>query len=276
MNFDMNSCWSRAVELVQANFQLLLIIAAVFLLLPSIAFYLLVPDMQTIADPFADQDLVAAQMEGMIAPLFGGGFFSLIFQFAGYSAMVALMGDGRPTVGQALGTGLKTVPSLFAILILFVLMYFLGAALIMLPITLLVGVAGAPVLGVIAIFPVMLFIAWLAARMSMVMPVMVLGGTLNPITAITNSFALTKPKQWPILGFWAIMVVIFFVVSLIFTSVLGLFAAVAGGSFIPALIIGVGSGLTSMIAGMVLCAVAVAMHGQLSGPSVDAIEDTFG
>ena len=57
MNFDMNTCWSRAVDLLQSNFQLLLIIAAVFLLLPTLAFYMLVPDLQVLADPTIDPDI---------------------------------------------------------------------------------------------------------------------------------------------------------------------------------------------------------------------------
>lgn len=276
MNFDMNSCWSRAVELVQANFQLLLIVAAVFLLLPNVALYMFLPNLQAIVDPMADPDVVAAQMTSMAGPLLGGGFFSMAFQLAGYSAMVALMGDNRPTVGQALGSGIKTVPSLFAVAIMFFLLYFLGAMAIFVPISLLAGLAGSALLGFIGFIPVVLFVAWLAARTSMSMPVLVLENTLNPITAISRSFALTKPKQWPIVGFWAVIIVIMVVASLIFTTVFGLVAAIAGTGLVSAVILGLASGLTGMVYGMVLCAVAVAMYGQLAGPSADAIEDTFG
>jgi len=276
MNFDMNTVWSRTVELIQANFQLLLIVAAVFLLLPAVTLYTLLPDLQTMVDPLADQDVVAAQMASMAGPLIGGGLLSMVFQFAGYAAMVALMSDARPTVGQALGKGMKTVPSLFAVAILFFVMYFLGAVAIILPISLLAGLAGSALIGFIGFVPVVLFVAWLAARSSMSMPVMVLEGTLNPITALTKSFALTKPKQWPILGFWVIIIVIMIVASLIFTSVFGLIAALTGTGLVSALILGLASGLTGMVYGMVLCAIAVAMHGQLAGPSAEAIEDTFG
>lgn len=276
MNFDMNTVWSRSVELIQANFQLLLIVAAVFLLLPNVALYMLVPDMQTLVDPMADPEVVAAQMGSIAGPLIVGGIFSMICQFAGYAAMVALMGDTRPTVGQALGKGLKTVPSLFAIAIIFLVMYFIGAVVIILPISLLAGLAGSALIGVIGFLPVVLFVAWLAARTSMSMPVMVLEGTLNPITALTRSFSLTKPKQWAILGFWVIIIVIMVIASLIFTSVFGLVAALAGTGLVSALILGLATGLSGMVYGMVLCAIAAAMHSQLSGPSAEAIEDTFG
>jgi len=276
MNFDMNTCWSRAVELVQSNFSLLLIVAAVFLLLPNVALYMLVPDLQNFVDPTADPEVIAAQMGSVAGPLIGGGFISMALQFAGYAAMVALMSDGRPTVAQALGAGVRTVPSLFAVVILFVVMYFLGAMVIIVPLSLLAGLSGSAFVSFIGVIPILLFVGWLAARCSMSMPVLVLDGTLNPITALTKSFALTKPKQWPIMGFWTVIIVIMIVASLIFTSIFGLVAAFSGSQLVSALILGLTSGLTGMVYGMVMCAVAVAMFGQLSGPSAEAIEDTFG
>ena len=276
MNFDMNTCWSRTVELIQANFQLLLIVAAVFLLLPNVAIYVLVPDMQSIVDPAADPEVVFAQMASMAGPLILGGLFSLAFQFAGNASMVALMGDARPTVGQAIGSGIKTVPSLFVVAVLAFLIYMFGAFVIIMPFSLLGILTGAPGIGIIGFIPIIVFVAWLFARLSMSMPVMVLEGTLNPITAIGRSWTLTKPKQWPITGFWTIIIVIMFVASLIFTSVFGLVAAIAGSGLVSALILGLTSGITGMIYGMVICAIATAMHGQLNGPSIETIEDTFG
>lgn len=276
MNFDMNAAWSRGIELVQSNFQLLLVIAGVFILLPTVAIYLLLPNMQLFLDPTADPEVLAQQMQAVMGPFIGGALFATLFQFAGYGAMLALMGEDRPTVGQALGAGIKAVPSLIAILIMFAIVYVIGAVLIMLPISLLVGVAGAPALGLIAIVPVLIFILWMMARLSMSMPVLVLGGTLNPVTAMTRSFAMTKPRQWAILGFWAVIFVVFTVISLLFNGVVGLIAAIAGTGTVAMLIVGLANGLTSMIFGMLICGIAVAIFVQLSGPGKDSIEDTFG
>ena len=38
MTFDMNRTWNEALSLVRANFQLLAVIAGVFLLLPTVVF----------------------------------------------------------------------------------------------------------------------------------------------------------------------------------------------------------------------------------------------
>jgi len=275
MNFDMNTVWSRGIELVRDNFQLLIVIAGVFLLLPTMAIYLLVPDMQMFADPTADQDLVAARMAEMLGPLLGGGLLAAIFQFAGYGAMVALMGDDRPTVGQAIGTGFKIVPSTLAILILFMIAYVIGAGLIMLPISLLAGVSGVQALALIGIIPAVIFVVWFMARISMSMPVLVLGGTLNPVKAMIQSFKLTKPKQWSILLFWGVLVAAFTVISLLFNGVFGVIAAVIGTGTAAMLIVGLANGFTSMVSGMLVCGLSVAMFGQLSGPSNAAIEKTF-
>ena len=271
----MNTVWSRGIELVRDNFQLLIVIAGVFLLLPTMAIYLLVPDMQMFADPTADQDLVAARMAEMLGPLLGGGLLAAIFQFAGYGAMVALMGDDRPTVGQAIGTGFKIVPSTLAILILFMIAYVIGAGLIMLPISLLAGVSGVQALALIGIIPAVIFVVWFMARISMSMPVLVLGGTLNPVKAMIQSFKLTKPKQWSILLFWGVLVAAFTVISLLFNGVFGVIAAVIGTGTAAMLIVGLANGFTSMVSGMLVCGLSVAMFGQLSGPSNAAIEKTF-
>ncbi|EAQ29105.1 lipoyltransferase [Erythrobacter sp. NAP1] len=275
MNFDMNACWARAIDLVRSNFQLLVVIAGVFVLLPSIATYLLVPDVQMFLDPTADREVIAEKLAEIAGPMLGFGALSLAVQFTGYGAMVALMGDGRPTVGQSLGTGIKTVPSLFVVLILFMLMYLVGGFLIALPISLLVGVGGVPALGLIAIFPVLLFVVWLMARMSLVMPSLIFGGTLNPFKGIAGSFRLTKKSQWMIVIFWVVLGAIFVLISLLFNGVFSLIAAVFGGGTTSLLILGTANGVLGMVSGIMLCAVAVAMYSQLSGPSAKSVAETF-
>ncbi len=274
MNFDMNTCWSRAVELLQSNFQLLLIVAGVFLLLPTLAIYMLIPDMQMLSDPTIDQDILAEKMLEMAGPLMAVGLVSMVFQFAGNAAMVALMGDTRPTVGQAIGAGFKSVLSLFGVLLIFVVLIMIGGVAIMVPFVLLAALL-TPVLAGFAVLPVLFFMIWLLARMSMAMPVIVLGAVGNPVTAITQSFALTKPKQWPIAGFWTVIYVIMTIASFLFNGAIAVIAAIAGSGTMVTAITGLSNGLTGAISGAIVCAVAVAMYMQLSGPSQSAIEETF-
>lgn len=275
MNFDLNAVWSRGIKLVSDNFQLLVVIAGAFLLLPTIAFYLLVPDFQMLADPGADPNIVAERMPELIGPLLGVIGTLFLFQFAGYGAMIALIGSGRPTVAQALGTGFKIVPSTLVIFILFGIAYLIGAVVIIVPFAILGDVAGAPTAALVGVVPMLVFVAWLMARLSMSMPVLVLGGTLNPLTAIRTSFKLTGSKQWQIMLFWIVLLIAFTVISLLFNGAAGLFAALLGTGTAALLIVGFANGLTSMASGMIISGIAAAMFEQLSGPSLDAIKDTF-
>ncbi|MEE4201488.1 glycerophosphoryl diester phosphodiesterase membrane domain-containing protein [Erythrobacter sp.] len=273
MSFDMNACWSRGIELVRDNFQLLLLIAATFLLLPTVALYLLLPDMQTLMDPRTDP----AALQALLAENSGQWtlvlLVSLGLQFAGFAAMVALMGKARPTVGQALATGLKSVPGLFLVLISVFVLYLIGAALILVPISLLTGAAGAPALGLIAVIPVLLLIVWLLARLSMTMPVMVLEGRSNPFAAMLRSYRLTRPRQWAILLFWGVLFAVFTVISVLFNGIIGLIAALFGSGLATLLIVGLANGITSLVAGMIICALAAAMFGQLAQPSAPSAVD---
>ena len=275
MKFDMNAIWSRAIELVKENFQLLAIVSAVFLLLPSVAIYLLVPSMQTFADPSADPDVVAAQLQANLGPILSVGVISMLVQFAGYGAMIALMSGARPTVGEAITTGLKITLSTFAVFVIFMLLYFIGALLAIIPFSILGAATGAQALALIGVLPALLITVYIAARMSMSMPVMVLENTLNPISAVLRSFKLTRKRHWSILMFWAVLFLCYFVIAILLSSVIGVVAALAGGGTVSGLILGVTNGVMGMIVGMLMCGIAVAMHGQLSVTDEDVIESVF-
>ena len=275
MKFDMNTCWSRGVDLVQSNFSLLVVIAGVFVFLPTVAIYLLIPDLQMLADPGTDPAVLEDRMGDILAPILAGAFISSLFQFVGQAAMVALMGDSRPTVGQAIASGIKALPSLIVVMLVFFTILFIGGIIVMLPITLLAGATGAPALSVLALVPLMIFAGWLMARLSMTMPAMVLGNTLNPFKAMGESYGLTKKSPWAILLFWAIIYAVITIISLLLNGVVGVAAAMLGSGTTAMLIAGLSNGFTGAITGMIICALAVAMYAQLSGPSTETIEETF-
>lgn len=58
MKLDMNAIWSRGMALVRENLQLLAVIAGVFFLLPTLAFYFLVPGMEQLMVPGADPEVL--------------------------------------------------------------------------------------------------------------------------------------------------------------------------------------------------------------------------
>ncbi|MEM6858301.1 MAG: hypothetical protein AAF559_10560 [Pseudomonadota bacterium] len=280
MNFDMNAAWERAVELIKDNVQLLAIIAAVFLLLPSIAINLFMPNMAAISEPGGDPEVVWAQLQANIGPIIIAGVLGSIVQFAGYGAMIALMGRTRPTVGEAIATGFKITPTIIAVFLLYFLLYFLGAVLVVLPLVLIIGFSGAgegagAIAGALGVIPIMLVAIYIAARMSMSMAVVVLEGTLNPITATLRSFKLTHKRQWSILIFWVVLFALYFVIALLFSGGVGAIAALAGGGTMTALILGITNGLMGMASGMIISALAVAIFQQLSGPDAGEVSSVF-
>lgn len=275
-HFSLNAIWSRAVELVRDNFQLLAIIAGVFLLLPTMAAYLLVPDFQALIDPSADSEEVAARLEAEAAPLIAVGLFSLLFNFAGYGTLTALMGRSRPTVAAALKTGIAIVPSIIAASIVFLIAYAIGSIAIITPISLLATLGGAPFLAFFGVIAAIVLMVWLMARLSLTMPVLVLDDIRNPLKALLRSWRLTAAKQGAILAFWVVLGVIYLVLSLLFAGLFGVIGALMGsGSTAALVLLGLVNGVMAMAVGVLLCAIAVAMYGQLAGPSAARIEETF-
>ena len=280
MNFDMNAAWERAVALIKDNLHLLTIVSAVFLLLPSVAIYLFLPNMTELSDPGADPEVVMAQFQENLGPLITAGLLGMIIQFAGYGAMIALMSGARPTVGEAIVTGFKITPTIIAVFVLYFLLYFVAAVLVVLPMALIAGFsrggadAGA-LIGALAIIPILLVSVYLAGRMSMSMPVVVLDKILNPFAAVMRSFKLTHKRQWSILIFWVVLFALYMVIALLFSGGMSAIAALAGGGTLTALILGVTNGVMGMVSGMIMCGLAVAIFQQLSGPDPDEITSVF-
>ncbi len=276
MNFDMNAAWSRAIELVKENFQLLVIVAAVLVLLPGLAIALLMPNYVALSDPGADPEVLLAQLSENAGTLIAIGIVGSLVQFAGSGALIALMGPKRPTVGQAIVNGVMVAPSTLVVFVLFFVLYFIAAMVVVVPISIIAGVLGAPALAGLAVIFILPIIAYLFARMSMSLPVLVLEETLNPFTAITRSFKLTHKKQWPITIFWTVLGVLYLVIALLFSGGMGAIAALAGGGTVSALILGLTNGVFSVAVSLIMCGLAVAIHQQLAGPDDDEVASVFG
>ncbi len=275
MEFNMNTTWSRGTALVAENFQLLAIIAAVFVLIPSLAIYMAIPDFASFVDPTTDPEVMMAQMSELAGPLIFWGLLAMVFQFAGYAAMIALVGSTRPTVGEAIKAGFKSVPSVIGAMLLFFILYFVVAFILMLPFGILAAVANLAIFAVIGPILILAVVVFLMARFSMTMPVIVLEGVGNPFTALKRSWQITGPKQWPVLGFWAVLFIAYFVISILVAGVFGVIAALASGATGSALILGMFNGLLAMAVGMLVCGLTVAMYGQLAGPTKENVSETF-
>lgn len=275
MTFDMNAAWSRGVALVRENFQLLAVIAGLFILLPTLGFYFLVPGMDLLMDPTADPEVVQAQVMSQVGPLATWGILGSVIQFMGYGAMVALMGDSRPTVGEALRSGAVAVPSVLGAMLGFLVLYILAAVVVSLPIALLAGGLGLAALAMFIPLLVMAVALILMARFSVTLPVIVLERIFNPLAALRRSWTLTRPARWRVLGFWTVLGIAYIVISLLLMGLFGLVAAMMGEGDGARLLMGLVNGGIAMLVGMLVSGLAVAIHRQLSGPGAAAISATF-
>jgi hypothetical protein len=277
MNFDMNRTWSQAVALVRANFQLLAVVAGVFLLLPALAFYLFNPDLLEVFVGGRTVEQIDATIAAMVPRLLGFGLVVFICQIIGQAALVALVGQHRPTVGEAIGLGARALPSLVgALIVFFIAMYAIGlvVSLIVALAALLFGaavIAGGALAGLISI-ALLLVQLYLMVRCMMALPVIVLEHQRNPWKALVRSWRLTAGHAWRILAFVILLGVAYFVIVLLVMFVLGAIGLIAGADSSGQ---GIGTGSVlgfAAIASVMGAAVAmlasgvlVSMHRQLAG-----------
>jgi hypothetical protein len=279
MSFDMGRAWNDGIARVKANFQLLAVLGGIFFFLPSVLLFVAMPDAMT---AMMNPDMNAASMEQVVAGL-GVGFFGLylliiLASFIGQTAMIALMGDARRvSVGEAIGTGVKVLLPLFAILVLFVIGYFVVALAIGLVVGLVISGAAAVSAGLATALTVVLFAAmfvavlWAMTRFSMTLPVLALEGSLNPIAALGRSWRITRPVQWRLLLFYVLLFIAYLVLALVLFMIMGVIVAAIGA---PSAL-GFLNGVVGALVAMVFSGVVVGIYLQLAGPAAATVSETF-
>jgi hypothetical protein len=278
MNFDMNRTWSQAVALVRANFQLLAIVAGVFLLLPALAFYLLNPELVQVFAAGENVGQVDALVEGMMPQVLIYGLVVFVGQLIGQAALVALVGRHRPTVGEAIKLGARVLPTLVGALIVFVAGFYAVVLVLSLIVALLAVITGAATsAGAMAGFAsiaILVIELYLMIRCIVTLPVIVLEHERNPLKALRRSWRLTSAHAWKILGFVALLGIAYFVIVLLIMLVLGAVGLATGadpatrqiGPGSAAGFAVVASAMGALVA-MLASGILVSMHRQLAGAS---------
>jgi hypothetical protein len=285
MQFDMNRTWSQAVALVRANFQLLALIAGVFLLLPTLALYLLNPDLMQVMALSADPARAEAAMDAILPRLLGYGAIVIALQLVGQMAMVAMMGSARPTVGESLRLGARALPSVIGAAIVFILGFIVVALVLGLVLGLAIALVAAlfgggetPSLGAAGLIGAVLYLAifvfeiYVMVRFMMTLPIIVLEKQYNPLKALRRSWRLTGPRAWAIVGFIVLLGVAYFVIAMVLMIAIGALGFVSGGDLaggspstgsvvVLSLVVSVGGAFVAML----LSGILVSMHQQLAG-----------
>jgi hypothetical protein len=276
---DMGKAWTQSTDMIGSNRDTISAIAGLFFFLPSFAASLFVPELANPpqpagpsgADPDAAMQALMAQMSATYAENWPLLLAVTVVQFIGSMSLFALLSDrGNPTVGEALETGIRSIPSYIAAQLISAL----GAGLaIGLPIGIIAAVAPPAVatLAVIAVIPVILY---LVIKFSLIAPVIAIEGTRNPIAAIQRSWQLTKGNSLRIALFLFLLIFTIGIIAALVSGIIGLVLSAIGE---PVATIGIDavSALVNALVTVILLVVTVAIHRQLAGPSAEGLAETF-
>lgn len=270
MTFDSNLAWKQASASIGANREVLLALAGVFFVLPSLAFALLFQQPQPVAGQ-SEAKMMAAMQSYYLSALPYLVPMALI-QAAGTLAMLTLFTDrSRPTVGEAIRQGaLGVLPYIAAQLLLGIGIGLIGGSVLALA-----AVTGIKALAVIGVAAAVIGAIYAGIKTSLVAPIVAVERERNPITALQRSWRLTKGNSFRIGLFYLLLLLAFVVVTSVVMMILGLvLAAVAGPEGAK-----VGSAVVSSVLGAVMTlyfvAVMAAVHRQLAGRSPDVDSATF-
>lgn len=274
MKFDMSAAWNETARLLSANRQVLPIIAGVFFFLPSLAYGLIFDghmapiEAAQAGDP--DPGEMFRAMVGVFSELWWLMLITSLVQWFGTLGMLVLLTDrGRPTVGEALGTGAKLMLPYLGVQIL--VSCILGIALLF-PFA--AGASAGPAAGVLVGLVAAVVLAYLFTKFLLVSPVVAAERVINPLAVLGRSWRLTKGNALRLFTFVLLLAVGFMVVAIVASIVAGLILALAGSE-----VARVGDAIVSSLVSALFTAIFVttlaAIHRQLAGRSPETVSETF-
>jgi hypothetical protein len=263
MKLDSNRAWQEAVAAVSANKEVLLGLAGVFFVLPSLAFALFFPQPEPAG---------AMQPETYYISILPFALPMAILQMVGSLAVLTLFTDRRrPTVGQAIKQGaMGVLPYLGTSLLLGIAVGLIGGLLLALA-----GLTGSKVIASIVVIALAAALLYAGVRLSLIAPVVAVDRIRNPMEIIRRSWSLTEGNAGRIALFLLLVLVVFGIVAVIVMGLVGVVLALALAGSTAKTLAAVFSSLIGSIFSTYFLAINAAIHRQLSGPSAGAISGTF-
>ena len=262
MKFNLDTAWKDAISLLSRNLGLLAVIAGVFFFIPYAAIEIAMPEMGNLeaAEASGNLDAIMAAVTELYMTYWWVFLILAIVQGIGLLSMLALVRRrANPTVGEAISTGLRSVPS-------YIGSQFLQTVLIIIAWAVLIGIGAVTGLSALtALGGVIAFVVtcYIVVKLSLTAPIIAIEGELNPIKVLRRSWELTRGNSVRLFFFYLLLLVAFVVLSSVITLVLGLALAFFGEQ---AALLG-----TAVISGLLSAAMIVAMvciwaavHTQLS------------
>lgn len=275
---DMGKAWTQATGLIGSNRDTIGAIAGLFFFLPSLSLALFAPEIVSPepagpagGDPQAAFQAMMTQITQAYADNWVLFAAVTIAQFVGSLSLLALLTDrGRPTVDEALATGLKSSLSY----LLAQLLSTLGIALVIgIPLGI-IAAAGSPAITILAGIGLVLTGLYIFIKFTLVAPVVAIDGERNPLKALARSWRLTKGNSLRIAAFLILLFFTIGIISALVSGILGLVLA-ALGSEIAAIGNGVVSAAVNTFIGVIFLVVIATIHRQLAGQSPEGLAATF-
>ncbi len=270
MKLDSSRAWQEAVSAVMANKEVVLALAGVFFLLPSLAFALFFPQPDPPANlpPEAMIKLVQAYYISVLP-------FALpmaVVQMIGSLAIVTLFTDRtRPTVGQAIKQGaIGLLPYIGASLLLGMAIGVIGGIVAAAALA-----TGSKLLAVLVFTVLIVVMIYIGIRLSLIAPVVAVERVRNPVTVLSRSWALTQGNAGRILLFMLLVLIVFLLAAAIIMGVAGIVLVLALGASAAKIASAVLSSFVGAIVSTYFLAINAAIHRQLAGPSADIVSATF-
>lgn len=269
MKFDSNRAWKRASAQVSANRDVLMALAGVFFLLPGLAFGLFLPQPQPAPGMASDEMMALArnyylQALPFVVPM-------LLLQAIGTLAMLTLVTERRPTVGESIRHGLAgIVPYILAQLLLGLTIGLVAAVILALA-----AVSGSTALLAVLVIAIAVAVLYAAVKTSLVAPVIAVEGERNPLAALRRSWRLTRGNSVRIALFYLLVAVAFIIVMSIVMGVVGIILALVAGTTAAEVAAAVVSATLGAIMSVYFVAILAAVHRQLAGPTLEQERATF-
>lgn len=274
---DMGKAWTQATALIGANKDTVGALAGLFFFLPALAAALFIPEATAIVPAGGNQDPQMAMQEAVdqMTALYADNWPVLlavsIAGFVGSLSLLALLTDrGNPTVGEALGTGMRSVLSYIAAQLLSAVAAGMAVGL---PLGLLAAFA-PPAMVAVAMLALIVVAIYMLVKFSLIAPVIAIDGVRNPVTAITRSWQLTKGNSLRVFAFFMLLFVTVVIIGALVQGILTLVLSAIGGTIASVGTAIVSAGVNTVMS-VILLIVLAAIHRQLGGAAPERLAEAF-
>lgn len=238
---DALAAWQSASSMVAANRDVMLAIAGVFFLLPSLVFAVFVPA------PVMPAGVTGTDAFKLMQDFYSASFPYLlaitVLQIAGIQALLIVMTDKAfPTVAQAIGMGFRETP----VALLAQFLFGIGLGLLLVVVVGLASVTGVPAVATAATLITIAIGVNLFLRFLLIAPVIAVERLRNPVAVLRRSWALTRGQVGRLALFFGLALLLYLVVSSLVMMVVSLILAfVTQGEVQRVLVAAVSSAITA-------------------------------